>query len=80
MKADLGSDCAIEAFYIKPSDVVNNLKEILEQRCSQLSKIPWIEGIQSKRQCVPVTIGKITYRQPSSSQKFKTFQLFSIPN
>ena len=80
MKTDLEPNRTIEAFYIKSSDVDNTFKETLEQRWSQLPKIPWIEDIHSKHQCDPVTIGKVTCCQTSSSLKFKTFQLFSVPN
>ncbi|CAF3029125.1 unnamed protein product [Rotaria sp. Silwood2] len=75
MKGDHEPNRPIEAFYIKSSDVDNIFKETLEKRWSQLPKTPWIQGIQSNHQFDPITIGKITCRQTSSSRNFKIFEL-----
>ncbi|CAF4308789.1 unnamed protein product [Rotaria sordida] len=76
MKGDLEPNRPIEAFYIKTSDVDSTFKKTLEPRWLQISKKPWIDGIQSKHQFNPIGIGKITCCRISNSEDFKTFELF----
>jgi hypothetical protein len=76
MIGDLEPNRPIEVFYIKQSDIENILEKKLDLRWLQLTKKQWIEGIQSKHQFDPISLGKISCRRISSSRNFETFELF----
>ncbi|CAF1345109.1 unnamed protein product [Rotaria sordida] len=74
-----------ERAFLSPEDLltilkklmtINTFKKTLEPRWLQISKKPWIDGIQSKHQFNPIGIGKITCCRISNSEDFKTFELF----